>query len=323
MSVADKKKRIGVIDFYRSFALLGIIVIHAYGNVFSHVDTDYSKLEEILRNIVSLLLMDRCNTIFNILFGVSFYLILKNPNNTSGKFIWRCLLLCLFGVINMYFYWGDVLLLYGLCGILLTAFRNSPPKALFLCSLLFIVFSAIANNLKIADNLPEATTYDRCDLANTVYTNMVECPLSIYKHLKFSLNGSLFRIFAFFLLGYSIAKKGYIDALEDISNVKNITKALIVSVLFFELKKIPCAFFYYITYLLFISSCSILYCLIISYIYYRCTFMKTIFSKFEPYGKLGLTNYSMQSILLVLFLTNFNSQHLFSYSESLTIAIVF
>lgn len=131
MNVAGKKKRIGVIDFYRAFALFGIVIVHAYGNVFSHVDSDYTNFEVFLRNIVSLLLSDRCNTIFNLLFGVSFYLILKNPQNTSGKFIWRCLLLCLFGIFNMYFYWGDVLLLYGLCGILLTAFRNAPPRCYF------------------------------------------------------------------------------------------------------------------------------------------------------------------------------------------------
>lgn len=152
---------------------------------------------------------------------------------------------------------------------------------------------------------------------------MVEWPLSVYRHLKFSLNGSLFRIFAFFLLGYSIAKKGYIDTIENVSNIKNIIKALIVTVILFELKKISHTFIYHIAYLFYISSCSILYCLIISYIYYRCSIARTIFSKFEPYGKLGLTNYSMQSILLVLFLTDLNSHHFFSYSESLVIAIFF
>ena len=113
-TVHPSPKRITSIDALRAFTLLGILLVHATNGFGLSYNGCFSTLDVLLNKGVKLFLVGKCNSIFAILFGVSFYLILRNPNNSSSKFVWRCVLLVFIGLINKAFYSFDALMWYGI-----------------------------------------------------------------------------------------------------------------------------------------------------------------------------------------------------------------
>ena len=63
------------------------------------------------------LLSGKMYGIFAMLFGLSFFIMNDNQQQKgkcfSGRFAWRMCLLFLFGVVNVAFYDGDILMLYA------------------------------------------------------------------------------------------------------------------------------------------------------------------------------------------------------------------
>ena len=96
--------RITSIDALRAFALFGILLVHVrHGFNADVLGTMNTTFDSILGNAILALLHGKCALIFEILFGISFYLILRKPNYPSSKFVWRCILLFLLGCINRFF----------------------------------------------------------------------------------------------------------------------------------------------------------------------------------------------------------------------------
>ena len=139
----NSKGRITSIDALRGVVLFGILLVHASAFFcFSLPDVfSFSQIDLFLKEIVEFFLNGRCRIIFSFLFGVSFYLILKNPNYSSKKFIWRCFLLFLIGLIVKFVYTHNILMWYGLMGIILVGFRKQKTSHLLLfSSVIFISF---------------------------------------------------------------------------------------------------------------------------------------------------------------------------------------
>ena len=149
------KQRIVSLDVLRGVALLGILPMNiqafsmigaayvnpsAYGDLsganywvwfLSHLFTDQKFL-----------------TIFSMLFGAG-VLLMTSHVEASGtppapvhhrRMGW----LMLFGLLHGYLLWyGDVLLTYGLCGLLVFRFRHLPPRRLITIGLMFIAVAAV------------------------------------------------------------------------------------------------------------------------------------------------------------------------------------
>lgn len=82
--------------------------------------------------------------LFSMLFGASTLLVIESAaasgRNAAGAHYSRMFWLAIFGLIHFYFIWfGDILFLYAICGILLFAFRNLPVKALVIWATAFLI----------------------------------------------------------------------------------------------------------------------------------------------------------------------------------------
>ena len=141
----ERKKRIDSIDALRAFALLGILLVHtAQLYNFNNPLNDFSYFSSIgvsIQNFVYQYGSGRFVILFSILFGLSFYLILRNPNYSQKKFLWRCIILICFGLVNKLFYTSDILVWYGLNGIILSFLpvRKVSASALLTLALFFYV----------------------------------------------------------------------------------------------------------------------------------------------------------------------------------------
>lgn len=81
---------------------------------------------------------------FSMLFGASTLLVIESAASAgrsgAGTHYSRMFWLALFGLVHFYLIWfGDILFLYAMCGLLLFAFRNLSVKALTIWAIVFFV----------------------------------------------------------------------------------------------------------------------------------------------------------------------------------------
>ena len=127
--------RIDVADALRGIAVAGIILYHSveHFNIFTQEPITYSLAsDQTVADVLAWLLSGKMYGIFAMLFGLSFFIMNDNQQqkgkNFSGRFAWRMCLLFIFGVINVTFYDGDILMLYACYGLLLIPVSYLPSK---------------------------------------------------------------------------------------------------------------------------------------------------------------------------------------------------
>lgn len=296
LPISSNKERITSIDALRAITLFGILLVHASGMFGWQTPESVSFFGRYASFFITFFLAHRCNTIFGILFGVSFYLILRNPTYTTRKFVWRCFILVFIGLFNKLFYSYDALMWYGIWGMVLACFRNLSIKKLWISFVLIfilnlaikyavdlrtIVFGSevVYNRYKDAGNLGDVLSYP-------VWRSVID-------YIRAVISGPL-GCLSKFLLGYCIAKSGIIENLEKYVTIKSFFAFTLLYVVLFCL-----GICFQMSALMSISYLfgAFCYALLFLLIYYKTY---PFFRFLEPYGKLGLTNYSMQGIVGVI-----------------------
>lgn len=312
------KERITSIDALRAVVLFGIILLHT-SNVFGWNSLESSSWGIYAKHYIFYFLADRCKPIFGMLFGVSFYLILRNPNYPSRRFVWRCFLLFLIGLFNKIFFTNDILMWYGLSGMALTCFRNLSIKKLWISFIVIYILNLVINQFFDFKSLLFGSNfvYDRYSDGKSL-TDILCYPvwLSAYYFIRGCANNP-FQTLSIFLLGYCIAKSGIIDNLKKHVSFRNLIIATVIygSLVYLEgcvnvlaLEKIK-------------NLCgAIWYALLFLMLYYKTY---PFFRFLEPYGKLGLTNYSMQGIVGIVLAGIFFVPYHISFEYYLLTMILF
>ena len=130
--------RIDVADALRGIAVAGIILYHSV----EHFDIFTQKTilhtlpcDQTVADVLAWLFSGKMYGVFAMLFGLSFFIMNDNQQQKgkcfSGRFAWRMCLLFMFGVINVAFYDGDILMLYACYGLLLIPISYLPSKAVW------------------------------------------------------------------------------------------------------------------------------------------------------------------------------------------------
>lgn len=157
-----RAERVSLIDALRGVALLGILLMNM-----PFFALPYQLENPLIRNevsgpnywcwwIVGLLFEGSMRGIFSMLFGAGCFLLisrlaLKEQGLLPADIYYRRLLwLIVFGLIDAYvFLWsGDILLCYGITGLLFFPFRNLKPKFLIGFAVVLLAISAISATLK-------------------------------------------------------------------------------------------------------------------------------------------------------------------------------
>lgn len=131
--------RIDVADILRGVAIAGIILIHFIEHLnFFLFPEPKNELWESINTAVwdstFFLLAGKMYAIFAMLFGLSFYIQHDNQAQKGAdfrpRFVWRMVLLMLFGLFDLLFYNGDILLVYAVCGLLVIPFIRASNKVI-------------------------------------------------------------------------------------------------------------------------------------------------------------------------------------------------
>ncbi|MDE6317823.1 MAG: DUF418 domain-containing protein [Muribaculaceae bacterium] len=295
-----KTDRIVAIDALRAFALLGILLIHTVENFdFFEESLTVGPVDNLLNMVIGNLFHNRSNAIFALLFGCSFWFLLRNPLYPSCKFVWRCVLLVGIGVIAKVFYTYDILMWYGLCGVMLVSVRRCPPRALLAIALILLMLSPFVAALHPGKLIFPQEMPARY-ISGYTMREVLDYPLidSVKTSLVSVLDNLSLRTLGLMVLGYWFGQKGYIMRWKEIVTTRLMLTACLITILMF-------AFVLVIrddgTSRLFLVSAEWLFSV-------QALFMAILFlwlcrktarwqKPLACYGRLGLTNYFFQGIV--------------------------
>ena len=149
MSYAPSLKpntRIDVADILRGIAIGGIVLIHFIEHLNFYLFPDalspfMATLNQNVWDTTFFLLAGKMYAIFSMLFGLSFFIQHDNQAQLGvdfrPRFLWRMVLLMMFGLFDLLFYNGDILTLYAVCGVLVVPFIRANNRVLVAATILF------------------------------------------------------------------------------------------------------------------------------------------------------------------------------------------
>ena len=148
MQLASPNNRIDAVDALRGFALAGIVFAHMLEQFLGASRPESWPVEpnvfdHIAMGLHGVFVMGKFFSIFAVLFGMSFAIMMDNAaakgRSFSGRFIWRLAILGAIGFVHALFYRGDILTIYVAIGFCLPLFYRMSSKALwFIIILLFL-----------------------------------------------------------------------------------------------------------------------------------------------------------------------------------------
>jgi uncharacterized protein len=151
--------RIDAIDAVRGFALLGIFLVNIqffsnpFGKLMEGVPPENASVGDIIAfYFVRIFCEGKFYPLFSMLFGMGLMLQYGRAIQTRGRFVGiglrRLFILMLFGAAHALLVWyGDILFIYSLYGMLLLFFLRCRPRTLFIMTAVCLALTLILGSL--------------------------------------------------------------------------------------------------------------------------------------------------------------------------------
>lgn len=239
------KKRLKVLDALRGFALLGVclanykeLTLYAFYDVEHTTNVEVSMMDQIANFLMYLLIDGKFYTIFSILFGIGFSIIIGNALERGANgmriFYRRMLILLCFGFAHLMLLWsGDILMLYAAMGMILPIFWRCSCLAILRWAGFFLFLPVISSSMVYALDLePCAWFFRQMDYWQTRFGigdwgTWLHESQSYGDLLKFLVMGAFermtefissdryFKVLGLFLVGLWIGKKKIFTDIEQ------------------------------------------------------------------------------------------------------------
>lgn len=241
-------ERARILDILRGIALFGVCVanypvlsLYIFQSLEVRSAMPTARLDMIWRFIHLALIDGKFYTLFSLLFGIGFSIILlrceKSGRNGLSVFYRRIGILILIGLAHILLLWeGDILLLYAILGMMLPLFRNVPDKTLMILIVLFILSPILIDTIKVASGgrwnmsrplrrLAEAkdaslgitdNNFPTWLLHHKSYPDLLKYNTSgiLWRYMDLLDSNRLFKVFGIFLLGFVTGRKMIYTNLE-------------------------------------------------------------------------------------------------------------
>lgn len=233
-------QRIVALDALRGVALVGILVVNlfSFGGLFALTPDQMAAMptaavDGVLFPLIGVFFVGKFYSIFSLLFGIGFAIQLARGG--AGRFRRRMVVLLLIGLVHSLLWYGDILVLYAVLGLLLVpASRRCDATLLRLAVLVlllpavsWLVFNPLMEFLGKPAMWPfhgagprvEATfpLYDAAMLAGNL-PELLRTNVEIWVHERlvyFLTSGRPYRVLSMFLLGLWIGRQGFHATLAE------------------------------------------------------------------------------------------------------------
>ena len=327
--------RIDVADILRGIAIGGIVLIHFIEQLnfykFPEASSEFmGALNQTVWDSIFFMLASKMYAIFSMLFGLSFFIQHDNQAQQGKdfrlRFVWRMVLLFLWGIFDLLFYNGDILTVYAACGLLVIPFIRANNKVLIAAIIffalqpieLYYIIMGLIDPATESLNLGSSALF-KSILPSQMEGNIVDVAVAGLRY-GFPVNftwaiehGRMTQTIFLFLLGIYLGRKRLFY--DEGNNVETWKKILIGSLCAFlvlypiydavadVIANTPkadrtCVHKSLKVMLNMWKNLSMMLCYVsgVVLLYYR-TSARNFLSKIAPYGKMSLTNYLSQSII--------------------------
>ncbi len=246
MAPVKTSERHIILDALRGFALLGICLanfpefsLYTFQKPEVVAAMPTAGIDKIVRFLQYLFVDGKFYTIFSLLFGIGFSIIIDHAVQKGADgfriFYRRMTVLAAIGLLHLMFIWsGDILLLYALLGMLLPLFRHASDKVLFGTSTVLLLLPILVDGLSVIFGVSLSAPavqmqWHYCDLYGITEDNFgiwlrdAESYEAVFQFLiqgacvrlqEFIDGSRYFKVFGLFLLGYYIGRKQIYANLE-------------------------------------------------------------------------------------------------------------
>ncbi|QNF30508.1 DUF418 domain-containing protein [Metabacillus elymi] len=331
--MTDKSSRILLLDIIRGVALLGILLVNMrtfhspdFLKNYYGITTTYHGADHFLSLFYQLFIQMKFYPIFAFLFGLGFYLFIMKTNGLS-LFIKRMIFLLMIGLIHLIFLWyGDILHLYAVTGLLLLFFHKLSSKKILYWSFAFLTLYHVLLGASVF--LPTDSGFDQHLIMKKIDTYSIIYEDATYKEWLFyrikievipiltQLPIAMVPILGMFLLGlYAGKQKLFVYNDSNRLQIKTLCKwsflmslpiifanGLILSDL--NISPVWEALTHFLTSLSGITLC--IFYMSSLYLLIEHTTFKKRFIPFSYVGRMALTNYLLQTIVSLCFFRVFH-----------------
>lgn len=351
VKTSTRTKRIEVIDALRGVSLIGICLIHAIQHFgvasiqahqpfFAWEDTSDGILQWLIANLVA----GKFYIIFSCLFGLSFFIQMDRASRKGvdfrPRFIWRLMLLLLFGYLLGLIFRIEILLIYALVGlVLVSVYKWSTRILVAIVLFLFLggvplvylsigtllspspvkmeqveMVSSSAPSSSVRHEIPRTSVASSPTLSQTIRNNAWN-GLSRKMNYQFS-SGRIYLTLGLFILGLVIGRIRLFERLSEFrSNLIRMAVGAFVFVVLLSIAEmyIPSVAHGEISINSWmrttagnVKNLCVAYLWVIAIVEaYRSTRIRRLAAPIVSYGRMGLTNYVTQSLLGVFIFAGF------------------
>lgn len=313
----EQRNRLKIIDLLRGFALLGVVLMN-YSN-YSNYEVPLSKTQDIVNEVTEYFFSVKSWSLLSLLFGFGFgalyHRIEASHQRPKKFFLKRMLMLLLISLVNIALYSGDILHDYALLGCLLLFFVNRSVKQLFITGLTILILvpatGAIVTNYLTLPPLPELRNllyqqFREGDFFTILKRNVIACYMGEIRNMNYTITVHL-QMLGMMLVGYASFRSGFFNQLRQKKKLLRylcITSFLAV-LLLIELKYIATADEWTLSNYYPLSwirvDCTVLFLISsLCLLYIPFQNKPEVFATLIYPGRMTLTNYMVQNILILL-----------------------
>lgn len=245
----EVKQRHIILDALRGFALLGICLanysefsLYSFLEAFPKEMFPTATIDTITQWILFIFIDGKFYTIFSLLFGIGFSIILENNKkrgaNATLIFYRRMFFLLFIGLAHLLLIWsGDILMLYALVGMTLPLFLKCNNSRLLLWSAIFLTIPVIIDytcqfaRVNLSSKLVEWQWLlcDRFGITQENFAYWLRDAQNYHQVHEFLMMGAVerlqefvdgnryFKVLGLFLLGFWIGRNRIYSRLEEFS----------------------------------------------------------------------------------------------------------
>lgn len=237
---APAQSRLQLIDTLRAFALFGVIAMNMVGMVATFASSEIFPVATAVdlgfATFDLVVLQGKARSCFALLFGVGFGILMIRAAERGQPFVQfylrRMTVLLALGIFNLAFlFWGDILILYSLLGMVLLFFRNASNRVVFSVGMTLVLLPPMflgfveaitgAPSPNLAGAAPDAANQASAALATVYrdgsYIDFAQANLHVYAnhHLYETAYVLLYDVgvLGLFLIGVWVARN---DVLADV-----------------------------------------------------------------------------------------------------------
>jgi uncharacterized protein len=338
ISPISQDKRLQVIDILRGWAILGVVLMN-YAN-YANFDLPLTRTGNIINQLTEYVFAVKSWSLLSLLFGFGFgalYEKISKSNQHPNRFyVKRMGILFLFSIIDSAFYSGDILHDYALLGCCMLLFINMPAKSLFWAGGILLLITPLIGTL-VAKYLmlPEITTVEK--LLHDQYTGghffitLMRNLTAVYFHEIRNMDYTITvhcQMLGLMFLGLGAFKKRLFENLQALKKqIQYIClNALLVTIVLIEIRSViirnhwPVGNYYQMSWLRYDTSVAFIVTGF-SLLYLRMQPKLGILGILSNVGKMALTNYLVQNLLIFLLFSGVGLGLAFKHTTSLYYAI--